>query len=145
MSDLFPDMQQSISKLSELTAASLASIPRSPSIPEMMETYTAGEVCKRLKSIITAYMESLNPNEEVGVALTSFGVSHIVSVTEFKSIGPNLLIVNGFENGAPVTLVQHVSQLNFLLVPVPLAKPDAAPRRVIGFQAECSPLCRVRC
>ena len=103
---------------------------------EIANASTAGEVCKRLECIVNDFMSSLNPEQEVGIQLVSFGATHQIAVECISAIGPNLLVFKGSENGLPMTLVQHISQLSFLLVPLPLSQPDAGPRRKIGFQVE---------
>lgn len=114
-----------------------AALNRYRNIPvELALDSTASEVCKRLQSVFMDFMESLNPDEEVGIALTSFGAVRQVAVVNVRSMGPNLLVIDGFEDERRVTLLQHVSQLNFLLVPLKTASGAETPRRKIGFQAE---------
>ncbi len=103
---------------------------------EIAAASTAEEVCKRLKRIVDRFLSSLNPDQEVGIQLVSFGAAHQIAVESISAVGPNLLVFRGLEGDLPVTLVQHVSQLSFLLVPLPVPQPDAAPRRKIGFSVE---------
>lgn len=105
---------------------------------EIAAASTASEVCKRLKRIVNSFMASLNSEQEVGIQLVSFGATHQIAVECISAVGPNLLVFKGMEGNLPMTLVQHVSQLSFLLVPLPVSQPDAAPRRKIGFQVEPS-------
>ena len=65
--------------------------------------------------------------------LASFGQSITIHVNELSYIQPSIIIFRGvFENSQTVELLQHVNQLNFLLLKVPRLKPDE-PRRPIGF------------
>ena len=96
---------------------------------------TADEVCARLENVFQEFEEALKPDEEIGLALSSFGAIRQIIVLGVIACGPNMLIIKGEENGHPVSLVQHISQMNFLLIAVPRACPDE-PRRKIGFRAE---------
>ena len=98
---------------------------------------TAGEVCSRLQVVFDAFISTLRPDEELGLALTSFGNAREISVETVTALGPNLLQIDGYENEQRVTLVQHISQLSFLLIPLK-AQPPEAPRRAIGFDYSCS-------
>lgn len=110
--------------------------PTLPTVLENAKASTASEVCKRLETIVNNFMATLDPREEVGVALSSFGAAHLIAVTGFRAMGPNLLVITGTEGEQPVTLVQHVSQLSFLLVPIKLASSETEPRRTIEFQSK---------
>ena len=103
---------------------------------EIAAASTASEVCKRLETIISIFMKSLNNDEEVGIALTSFGIARQIYVENICAVGPNLLQIDGFENSQRVILVQHVSQLSFLLIPLKIPSDKEQPRRKIGFQTE---------
>ncbi|MCL2810408.1 MAG: DUF6173 family protein [Clostridia bacterium] len=93
---------------------------------------TAPEVCKRLQVVFMEFEKRLRDEEEIGIVLASFGVVHELNVRRVAALGPNLLFIGGIENGRDVTLIQHVSQLSFLLAPQPKVAPDA-PRPKIGF------------
>lgn len=136
MDDLLSSLQRSINAMDALKEPFAIANIKEPEHIAIVKASTASEVCKRLQHVITDFMDSLKPDEEVGIQLASFGVAHQVIVHSVRALGPNLLIFQGHENGLPTTLVQHISQLNFLLVAVPLLQPDAEPRRKIGFFAE---------
>ena len=95
---------------------------------------TADEAVEILKTVFADFENSLNPDEEIGLALTSFGAVRQIIVNRVIALSPALLQISGFENDVPVSLVQHHSQLNFLLIPVKKATPEA-PRRLIGFRS----------
>ena len=84
-----------------------------------------------LKKYIQDFENSLDSEHEVGLLLTNFGKSVLMQVTEISYEEPVLLIFKGFVNNQPSTLIQHVSQLNFLLTSVP--KADDRPKNQIGF------------
>ena len=80
--------------------------------------------------------QELDDAQEIGVLLVSFSQGLRIHVREVTAREPNLIVFTGLtENGEPVTLVQHVSQLSFLVMKLPRLNPDE-PRRPIGFFAE---------
>ena len=70
---------------------------------------------------------------EAAVKLASFGQSITMSVTGLGYSNPSTLIFYGYVGDQPATLVQHISQLNFLLLSVKKPDPSKPPRR-IGFE-----------
>ena len=86
-----------------------------------------------LQKYIAKFEQSLDSEHEVGVMLTNFGQSITMQVVEIGYEKSVLLVFKGYVNGNLSTLVQHVSQLNFLLISVP-KEPDR-PKRTIGFVA----------
>lgn len=94
----------------------------------------AEQVLGHLKTVITEFMATIDPDREVAIYLASFGHSRVIYVESVKALGAQLILFSGIENGHRVQLVQHVSQLNFLLSAEPAVSP--IPRRIIGFQAE---------
>lgn len=56
----------------------------------------------------------------------------IMHVTEMSYQNPDMLYFYGYINGNQTQLIQHVSQLNFVLMAVKKEEPDRPPRR-IGF------------
>ena len=132
---LINSLQQSMSAMEALKEPFTSGVVQMDA-PPILKSFTATEVHKHLQRVITDFMDSLKPNEEVGIQLASFGVTHQIVVDSVRALGSNLLVFQGQENGLPTTLVQHVSQLNFLLVAVPLEQPGVEPRRKIGFYTE---------
>ena len=84
-----------------------------------------------LKKYIEEYQASLDDEHEVGLLLTNFGQTTIMQVCEIGYEESVLLIFKGYVNGKFSTLVQHVSQLNFLITSV--SKDPDRPKRKIGF------------
>lgn len=56
-------------------------------------------------------------------------------VDEIGYQNPDLLYFYGTVNGNEAQLIQHISQLNFLLMTQPKPEPQAKPRR-IGFATD---------
>lgn len=85
-----------------------------------------------LKKYIIDFENKLDSDHEVGLRLTNFGQSITMNVTEISYEESVVLVFKGFVNGTFSTLIQHVSQLNFLLTSIP--KEPNRPARRIGFQ-----------
>lgn len=86
---------------------------------------------KLLRKYISDFEQTLDEEHEVGILLTNFGQATLMQVTEIGWEKSVLMIFRGYVNGTYSTLIQHVSQLNFLLTSVP-KEPDR-PKRTIGF------------
>lgn len=84
-----------------------------------------------IKRHVIAFRESLDNEHDVALQLTNFGSSVVMEVTEIGYDGSVLMVFRGYVNGTFSTLIQHVSQLNFLLTTV--SKDPEQPRRSIGF------------
>lgn len=87
-----------------------------------------------LKQYIEEFQNSLDSEHEVGMLLTNFGQNILLKVTYISYESPSLMIFKGYVNNKESTLVQHVSQLNFLLTSIE-KEPDR-PKRKIGFATE---------
>ena len=81
---------------------------------------------------IKYFEDSLDDEHEVAVKLASFGQALTLSVTDIGYSNPSTLVFHGYVGDQPATLIQHMSQLNFLLVAVKKSDPEKPPRR-IGF------------
>lgn len=90
--------------------------------------YTYEIIMERLKE----FEDNLDDNHEVAVKLASFGQSITLGVTDIGYSNPSTLVFYGYVGDQPATLIQHVSQLNFLLLAVKKADPEKPARR-IGF------------
>lgn len=84
-----------------------------------------------LQKHIQEFERSLDADHEVALMLTNFSQTIVMQVTEISYEESVLMIFRGYVNGTMSTLIQHVSQLNFLLTSVP-RDPDR-PKRQIGF------------
>lgn len=96
---------------------------------------TAEKVAENIYKAVIAYQNSLPDPNDVALKVVQFNESTIIMVDSIGYIGYNLVKFVGQDNsGNPVELIQHVSQLNFLLMVVPKPVPTD-PKRPIGFQA----------
>ena len=95
-----------------------------------MANYTYEIIMEEIKK----FEEQLDEDHEVLIRLASFGQSILMAVTDIRYANPTTLIFDGLVNGKEASLIQHVSQLNFLLLSEEKADPNAEPRRIsIGF------------
>lgn len=102
---------------------------------EAAEASTARRAVLRLEEQIREFEAELDDDSEgVGIQLVSFGQKMIVHIQTINHIQPNLIVFTGRldETGAPVRLIQHMSQLSFLLLSLRRLEPEE-PRRPIGF------------
>ena len=105
-------------------------------MPVLTNPNHASEFHMRLIKMINDFDEKLNQTEEVGVRLVSFGQSITFSVEDIGYWNPSLIRFYGqLEDGTPVELVQHVTQISFLLMALKRKNPDE-PKRKIGFCSE---------
>lgn len=96
----------------------------------------ASEFYKRIADMINEFDRSLDHEHAVGVRLVSFGQSLTFHVTNIGYNNPSLIIFFGtLENGSPVQLIQHVSQISFLLTAIKRPDPHH-PKKPIGFLTE---------
>ncbi|MDX8366792.1 DUF6173 family protein [Cytobacillus sp. IB215665] len=97
----------------------------------------AGAIAEDILSSVNEYNRQLDNEHEAGVMLASFGQTITVSITGVGNIGAKLVKFTGnlADTGAPAELIQHVSQLNFLLVALRRENPEE-PKKQIGFIQE---------
>jgi len=87
-----------------------------------------------IKNKIIEFQNSLDSEHEAGIMLASFNQATVMRVENIGYAKSVLMIFNGFVDGNRATLIQHVSQLNFLLIALERAD-KAIPARRIGFQS----------
>lgn len=102
----------------------------------IQEGSTAKQVAINLYEEIIKYQASLPDTEDVIMMLVQFGQTYTIRVTNIGYSGYTLVCFHGEDiDGKPLELIQHISQLNFLLQVQPKEKPEA-PKRKIGFVGE---------
>lgn len=100
---------------------------------QINEPYTAKAIFRKLVGQIQHFEASLNEEYEVGIKLVSFGQSVQFSVISLGYIDPNLIWFNGLlPDGSNVELLQHISQISFLMMAVKRPDPEK-PKAKIGF------------
>ncbi len=112
-------------------------IPTNPLVSTMEANY-ASEFHKRLVKWINDFNASLDNEHEVGVRLVSFGQTVVFHLEDIGYWNPSLICFKGkTEQGNPVELIAHVSQISILLTKLPRENPSV-PKRPIGFHSEDS-------
>lgn len=96
----------------------------------------ASEFCKRLTEYCQEFDAELDAEHEVGAKLVSYGESVMLYVESIGYYDPSLIHFDGVlaDEKTPVRLVQHVSQISFLLMALPKKDPDK-PKQPFGFAA----------
>lgn len=93
----------------------------------------ANEFHRRLIVWINDFHRGLSDEFEVGGQLASFGKNIEFHFTDIGYWNPSLISFIGvLEDGSPVELVQHVSQINILFIRKKRLSPEE-PKRPIGF------------
>jgi hypothetical protein len=97
------------------------------------QPYTAQSLFNQLVQRIQSFEASLEQTHEVGMRLVHFGQSLQFSVSNLGYMDPSLIWFEGIlADGSTVELIQHVSQISFLLMAVKRQNPDE-PKNQIGF------------
>lgn len=82
---------------------------------------------------VRQFESALNHDQEVMIMAASFGSQVVFYVDSIEFNNPDLIIFHGTtDSGKPMQLIQHHSQLNFLLQAGEKHNPDKE-RRPIGF------------
>lgn len=126
-----PDL---LRKITESTVR-MARIPSfKQQLLEINEPYTAKSIFRQLVQQIKLFETALNEEFEVGIKLVSFGQSVQFSVVKLGYLDPNLIWFEGvLPDGTNVELLQHISQISFLMMALPRPHPEK-PKTPIGFQ-----------
>lgn len=87
---------------------------------------------ERIVMYIQKFEETLDADHEVGMGFAAGNVGSL-KIQGMGYFAPDMVTFYGTDpNGAKMQLVQHVNQLNVMLVAEPKAEPEAEPNR-IGF------------
>lgn len=97
--------------------------------------YAAEEVFNHILGRVKAFQAQLPEDHELGLQLADMGAGQALHVRGMSYKNPNIIEFSGMLNGAQqVLIIQHISQLSFLLIAVP-PPADQKPYR-IGFGAD---------
>jgi len=104
-------------------------------VPAPQNYYLADYQYEIIRNAITEFENSLDQDHEVALKLASFGQTIVLNITDLGYSNPSLIHYYGFIDGSDskAELIQHVNQINFLLLAVRKADPNKQPRR-IGFE-----------
>lgn len=89
---------------------------------------------EKIMQQISDFEQELDDDHEIALKLTYFGSSTIMLVTHIGYQNPDLLYFFGYVNDKYSQLIQHISQLNFLITSVE-RKDKTKPIRRIGFRS----------
>ncbi len=105
-----------------------------PDLPKKfrLDYNTADWVHEKIAEQIKEFEDQLDKEHEIAMMLAGFGQPVMMLVEDIGFQNPNLLYFYGTVDGKETQLIQHMSQLNFVLMSVP-KQPDKPARR-IGFQ-----------
>lgn len=104
-----------------------------PQIKVATDPNLASEFYSRLVEMIKDFDETLDLEHEVGMRLVSYGQTVQFHIEDLGYYNPSLIRFYGrMEDGSRVELIQHVSQISFLLIAVKRLNPEE-PKRSIGF------------
>ena len=100
---------------------------------ELAGRYDAENVFKHLMERVRLFQKRLAKDEEIGLRLANFGEAAQLHIRSIGYKNPNMIEFQGVNpEEHEVTLIQHISQLNFMLIAVkPLNQEE--PYR-IGFR-----------
>lgn len=136
MSNPFGDMMRNIGIPSAVSQMSYMPDLRAirPAAQAVAEANYASVFYEQLMEFILAFEAELDPAHEVGVRLVNFGLNIEFHLARIGYHNPSLIAFYGTTNeGDPVQLVQHVSQISILLMNLPL-RPGST-KKSIGFHA----------
>ena len=108
--------------------------PQLPPLIKMpVDQNLASEFHTRLIKWIHDFDNELDQEYEVGARLVNFGQTITFHLHDIGYWNPSLISFSGnMENGDPVELIQHVSQISILLIKMKREDPTL-PKRPIGF------------
>lgn len=93
----------------------------------------AESMYERLCIEIKNFQDELDDTQEVGASLVSFNNNSVFHISTLGFHGKDMIIFYGLNNeGQKVRLLQHISQLNVLLIAVPRLD-ETKPAHRIGF------------
>lgn len=108
-----------------------------PDTPAQVEARPTGAsdaqwMVMRLAQAVAAFESKLDANHEVGFSMVSFGAGQVLRFEDLGYWAPDVVLFYGrTDDGAPIQLIEHVSQVNVMLVAARKASPE--PPRRIGF------------
>ncbi len=131
--DIFDKIGRESSKKHELQTQANESTKL---LADFQRANLASEFASHLLSKINQFDAELNAEQEVGLKLVSFGQTITFHVSAIGFYNPSLVVFAGLtDDGNRVELVQHVSQISFVLIALPKLNPEQ-PKRKIGFVQE---------
>jgi len=109
-------------------------------MPELMDKidYTMADTqYEIIMEEIRDFESTLDNEHEIAIQLCHFGQSILMNVDSIGYHNPHLIFYYGYVNGKYCQMIQHISQISFLLMSVPKAEANKPAKR-IGFTSEHS-------
>ena len=102
--------------------------------PSVADTWGSANIYKQIMAQIQEVEQELNSEYDVGIFLQLSGELQSICIDDIIALPPNLIVFKGRvgSSGMSVRLIQHIQQVNLLLVKVKRAEPQT-PKRKIGF------------
>jgi Family of unknown function (DUF6173) len=122
-------------RIASLDRLPVLDIPLPPPNPLVLaaESNLASAFHTRLVKWISDFDAGLDEAHEVGVRLVNFGQTVTFRLSGIGYWNPSLISFRGVtEDGNPVELIQHVTQISVLLMKLPRPDPSV-PKHPIGF------------
>ncbi len=135
--DLSKSLGITKSKLPNISAAASAMnrviTPNLINLPDKDEAFRAEAYHERLAKYIIEFEKDLEEDKEVGAKLVNFGETITIQVEDIGYYNPRLICFYGTDTkGQKVQLVQHVNQINLLLIALKRKEKENRPR--VGFR-----------
>lgn len=127
------DLNNLLSLSEKLSSVHELKLPKLDTRNYQIADYQYELLCDYIKQ----FQDELDDKHEVGLQLASFGQSITLNVTDIGYSNPSIIDFYGYCNGNKAHLIQHINQLNFLLISVPKSDPEKPARR-IGFETNSS-------
>ena len=100
---------------------------------DFQKSELASSFIEKLSDYINEFDKNLNPEQEIGIKMVSFGQAVQFTVHNIGYNNPKLICFCGeMPDGSPVQLIQHINQISFLLVAVQRTHPEQE-KQPIGF------------
>ncbi|WP_197205749.1 DUF6173 family protein [Cytobacillus firmus] len=100
----------------------------------LAEANYASEFYRQIVEMISDFEKELDPDEEVGARLVSFGQTVQFHIQDIGYYDPSLIrFIGTLDNGSKVELIQHVNQISFILMALP-KQIENEPATRIGFK-----------
>ena len=122
--------------LSSSVRVSITGCPDTPALVEAQppNISPAQWMYMRIAQAIAAFEKTLDAQHEVGFHLVSINGAQTMHVQDVGFWAPDLVLFFGRgPDGAPIQLMQHVTQVSLLLVAAKKQTPVEEPPRRIGF------------
>ena len=129
----FKNLSQQIKALPNIPDTSKWMIEIQGLQAELQDAQHASGFYRRLMEMIVEFEEKIDRDKEVGIKLVTFGQTITLYIDDIGYYNPHLITFEGSDgNGNTVKLIQHTSQISFLLIAIP-KRSDEPERRRIGY------------